>query len=106
MRSALVHERDARPRAGVCALGSTEAAWPLALSSPPRWRRSAALRRDPSEPSEGSGERSPREAARGPLPEVAAAPARRPPPPGARDTAPGAPQARRGLARAPSRGLE
>lgn len=102
MRSALF-----RRRAGVCALGSTEAPWPLALFSPsPRWRRSAAPRRDPGEPSEGSGERSPHEAGPGPDQEAAAAPPHRHPPPGARDTTPGASQARRGLAQGPSRGLE
>uniref|UniRef100_A0A667GY41 HMG-box containing 4 n=1 Tax=Lynx canadensis TaxID=61383 RepID=A0A667GY41_LYNCA len=53
MRSALRQERESPSRAGACALGSTEAPWPLALFSPsPRWRRSAALRRDPGEPSE------------------------------------------------------
>ncbi|XP_054941678.1 LOW QUALITY PROTEIN: intestine-specific homeobox [Physeter macrocephalus] len=53
------------------------------LSSPGegRWRRSAALRRDPSEPSEGSGERSPHEAELGPHPQAAVAPPRHHPPP-------------------------
>ncbi|CAN0304577.1 unnamed protein product [Rangifer tarandus platyrhynchus] len=46
-----------------------------------RWRRSAALRRDPGEPSEGSGERSPHEAELGPHPQAAAAPPSRHPPP-------------------------
>lgn len=81
MHSALCQERDSPSPAGACALGSTEAPWPLALFSPsPRWRRSAALRRDPGEPSEGSGERSPHEAGLGPLPEAAAAPPRLHPP--------------------------
>ncbi|TEA32113.1 hypothetical protein DBR06_SOUSAS6610027, partial [Sousa chinensis] len=46
-----------------------------------RWRRSAALRRDPNEPSEGSGERSPHEAELGPHPQAAVAPPRHHPPP-------------------------
>ncbi|MEJ1286130.1 HMG box domain containing 4 [Cricetulus griseus] len=54
MRSTLFPQCDSPAAVGVCALGSTEAPWPLALFSPsPRWRPSAALRRDPSEPSEG-----------------------------------------------------
>lgn len=92
---------------GVCALGSTEAPWPLALFSPsPTWRRSAALRRDPGEPSEGSDERSPHEAELGPHSQAAAAQPCRYPPPLARDTVPRAPRACRGLAQGPSRGLE
>lgn len=107
MRSALLVERDSPSGARVCALGSTEAPWPLALFSPsPRWRRSAALRRDPGEPSEGSGERRPQETGLDPHPEGAAAPPRRHLPPWARDTTSGVPQARRGLPQGPSRGLE
>jgi hypothetical protein len=55
-------------------------------------------RRDPGEPSEGSGERNPHETGPGLHPEAAAALPRHRLPLGSRDTAPGAPQTRRGLA--------
>lgn len=107
MRSTLFRRRDSPAAVGVCALGSTEAPWSLALFSPsPRWRRSAALRRDPSEPSEGSGERSPHQTGPDPHPGAATAPPGLHPPLRPRDTVPEAPQARYGLARGPSRGLE
>lgn len=107
MRSTLFRRRGSPAAVGACALGSTEAPLLLALFSPsPRWRSSAALRRDPSEPSEGSGERSPHQTRPDPHPGAATAPPGLRPPLRPPDTVREALQARRGLAQGPSRELE